>query len=67
MKKIYCSPPHITKNNCFSGNNIMKFMGRKGYGFTVPCRRDCFPEGIKKYLHREKNKAGDKIAKAMQY
>ena len=45
----------------------MKFMGRKGYGFTVPCRRDCFPEGIKKYLHREKNKAGDKIAKAMQY
>ncbi len=29
-KKIYQSPPHITVDNHFSGDNIMKFMGSKG-------------------------------------
>ena len=47
-KKIYCSPPHFTADNHVSGDNIMKFMGRKGYGLPVTCCRDRFPEGIKK-------------------
>ena len=55
-KKIYRAPPHITVDNHFSGDKIMKFMGSKGYGFTVTCHRDRFPEGIKQYLHREKLK-----------
>ena len=66
-KKIYQSPPHITADNHFSGDNIIKFMGSKGYGFTVTCRRDRFPVGIKQYLHQEKIKVGDKMAKAMRY
>ncbi len=66
-KKIYQSPPHITADNHFSGDNIMKFMGGKGYGFTVTCRRDCFPVGIEQYLHWEKSKVWDKMAKAMRY
>ena len=45
----------------------MKFMESKGYGFTVTCHRNRFPVGIKQYLHQEKNKAGDKTAKSMQY
>ena len=44
-----------------------KFMGGKGYGFTVTCRRDCFPVGIEQYLHWEKSKVWDKMAKAMRY
>ncbi len=50
-KKIYQSPSHITAYNHFSGDNIMKLMGGKGYGLTVTCRRDCFQVGIKQYLH----------------
>ena len=57
----------ITADNHFSVDNIMKFMGSKGYGFTVTCRRERFPVGIKQYLHREKVKLGDKMAKAMRY
>jgi hypothetical protein len=64
---MYQSPPHITADNHFSGDNIMKFMGGKGYGFTVTCHRDCFPVGIKLYLYQEKIKAGNKMAKAMRY
>jgi hypothetical protein len=65
--KIYQLPPHITADNHFSGDNTMKFMGSKGYGFTVTCCRDCFPVGIKQYLTQEKIKAVDKMAKAMSY
>ena len=57
-KKIYQSPPHITADNHFSGDNIMKFMVGKGYGFTVTCHRDRFLVGIKQYLHQEKSKRG---------
>ena len=46
---------------------MMKFMGGKEYVFTVTCRRDCFPVGIKQYLHQEKIKAGGKMAKTMRY
>jgi hypothetical protein len=44
--KIYQLPPHITVDNHFSGDSIMKFMGSKGYRFTVTCRRDRFPVRI---------------------
>ena len=64
-KKIHQSPPHITVDNHFSGENIIKFMGSKGYRFTVTCRRNHFQVGIKQYLHQEKIKLGDKVAKAM--
>ncbi len=58
---------HVTADNHFSGDNVMKFIGTKGYGITVTCRRDRFPADIKQYLHREKNKPGDEMAKAMRY
>jgi hypothetical protein len=46
-KKIYRSQPHVTADNHFSGDNVMKFIGTKGYGITVTCRRDRFPTDIK--------------------
>jgi ribosome biogenesis protein Nip4 len=45
----------------------MKFIETKGYGITVTCRRDRFHTNIKQYIHREKNKPGDKMAKVMRY
>jgi hypothetical protein len=45
----------------------MKFIGTKGYGITVTCHRYCFPADIKQYLHREKLKPGDTMAKTMRY
>ena len=42
-KKIYRSQPHVTADNHFSGDNVMKFIGTKGYGITV---RDRFPADI---------------------
>jgi hypothetical protein len=66
-KKIYPSQPHVTADNHFSGDNVMKFIGTKSYGITVTCHRDRFPTDLKQYLHREKNKPGDKMAKAMRY
>jgi len=66
-KKISFSQPHVTADNDFSGDNVMKFIETKGYGITVTCHRDRFPANIKQYLHREKIKPGDKMAKAMRY
>jgi tartrate dehydratase beta subunit/fumarate hydratase class I family protein len=45
----------------------MKFIETKGYRITVTCCRDCFHTNIKEYIHREKNKPGDKMAKVMRY
>ena len=54
--KIYQTPPHITADNHFSGDIILKFMGSKGYGFTDTCCRDRFSVGIEQYIHEEKLK-----------
>ena len=40
MKKIYRSKPHVTMDNYFSGVNICDWIGRKGFGATMACRRD---------------------------
>ena len=45
-KKIYQSPPHIIADNHVSGDNLMKLMGGKGYGFTVTCHRDRLPQRL---------------------
>jgi hypothetical protein len=66
-KKIYPSQPHVTAVNHFSDDNVMQFMGTKGYGITVTFRQDRFPTDIKHYLHRENIKPGDNMAKAMRY
>ena len=36
VKAIFWLPPHISADNHFSGNYVMSFMGRKGYGIAEP-------------------------------
>ena len=67
MKKVYPKPPHIVEDNHFSGEEVMKLLGSKGYGATMTNRRDRFPEGLKPYLHHEGVKSGCPKARAMRF
>ena len=53
VKKIYHSPPHGTADNHFSGDAIMDYAGRLGFGLTTTCRRDRFPPGLKNYVYHD--------------
>lgn len=54
-RSIFTEKPHITWDNFFSGDNIMKYAAEQGFGFTSTCRRDRLPKGIPtKYLHKGK-------------
>ncbi len=66
LKKIYPKSAHIVANNHFSGDEVMKLFGKKGYGCTMTNHRDCFPQGMKEYLHHEKVSNGCGKAKAIQ-
>lgn len=69
-KQIFRKPPHFTADNHFSGDHVMKFIGERGFGMTMTCRRDRLPEGLKEYLHHEKKKEGtgpDSRQKVMKY
>ena len=67
MKRIYEQPPHIVADNHFSGEEVMDLLGRKGYGATMTNHRDCFPKGLKPYLHHDKVLNGCPKAKAFRY
>ena len=54
-KKIFKQKPHITWDNFFSGDTILDWIGRQGFGTTMTCRRDRLPSDIKgMYLHKKK-------------
>ncbi len=67
MKKIYPAPPHLDADNHFSGENVMDLLGQKGYGTTMTNHHDCFPNGLRPYLHHDKVEPGCPKAKAMHY
>jgi hypothetical protein len=66
-KKIYSTLPHIVADNHFSGDNVMEYIGRKGFGITTTCRRDRFPQGLKDYLHHEKVASTDKRTRVARF
>lgn len=66
-KIIFKKPPHFTADNHFSGDNVMDYVGQKGFGITVTCRRDRLPDGLKMYLHHEKKDSNDARARVMRY
>ena len=66
-KQIFKKPPHFTADNHFSGDNVMRFIGERGFGITMTCRRDRLPEGLKPYLHHEKKEASDPRQKVMKF
>ena len=38
QRQIYSSPPHICADNFFSQDELMDYLGEKGYGMTMTCR-----------------------------
>jgi hypothetical protein len=66
-RHIYSSPPHITCDNHFSGDNVLDYASEREFGITQTCRRDRFLEGLKEYLHHEVVNAGDPRPKAMRF
>ena len=67
MKPIYFQKPHITFDNYFSGDKVMDYIGRKGFGVTCTVRRDRYPAGLKPYLHHDVVKATDMKTKVMRF
>ena len=54
-RKIFCEHPHSTRDNYFSGYQIMNWLNGNGFGDTMTCRRDRFPgETPGQYLHKTK-------------
>jgi hypothetical protein len=66
-KKIYAELPHITADNHFSGENVMEYIGQRGFGITTTCRRDRFPPGLKEFLHHEKVASTDKRTRVARF
>lgn len=44
-KTVFSKCPHMTWDNHFSGDVLMNFAAREGFGLTVTCRRDRLPKG----------------------
>lgn len=66
-KKIYKKLPHIVADNHFSGENVMQYIGSKGFGMTATCRRDRFPPGLKEFLHHDKVPSTDKRTRVARF
>ena len=55
INQIFSRFPHTTWDNYFSGDKIMDWLGQRGFGAMMTCRRDLLPAGIPgKYLHKKK-------------
>jgi hypothetical protein len=51
---IFREKPHFTWDNYFSGDRIMEYAAKEGFGMLSTCRRDRLPTGVAgKYLHKE--------------
>ena len=52
---IFREKPHITCDNYFTGDVLLKYACKEGFGLTMTCRRDRLPKGIPRmYLHQQK-------------
>ena len=66
-KKIYTACPHIVADNHFSGENVMQYIGTKGFGITTTCRRDRYPPGLKEFLNHLKVPSHDKKTRVARF
>jgi hypothetical protein len=67
MRQIFKERPHTTWDNFFSGDQIFNWLGEKGFGGTMTCRRDRTMEGVaKEYLHVKKT-VSDARSKAARF
>jgi len=52
---IFREKPHFTCDNYFSGDVLLKYACKEGFGLTMTCRRDRLPKGIPRmHLHQQK-------------
>jgi len=64
---IFREPPHVTADNHFSGEAVMKHAVEKGFGLLMTCRRDRFPKDMPTmFVQKEKTDSGPR-PKAARY
>ena len=67
-RQIFSEKPHSTWGNHFSGDQIMDYLGEKGFAATMTCQRNRLPNGIDDcYLHKEKTVPKCKIARTARF
>jgi hypothetical protein len=67
LKQIFRVRPHTTWDNYFSGCKILDWLGERGFGATMTCRRDRLPSAVPShYLHKKKT-GTDKRSKAARF
>ena len=67
IRQIFKERPHTTWDNFFSGDQIFNWLGQKGFGGTMTCRRDRTMEDVpKEYLHIKKT-VSDARSKAARF
>ena len=65
---IFTCYPHITWDNYFSGETILNYLGQKGFGATMTCRKDRFPAGVPKiYFHHERGNGVTERSRVARY
>jgi hypothetical protein len=47
-KQLFDEPVHITMDNFFSGDEVLTFLGERGWKATMTCRRDRLPRKVPK-------------------
>ena len=51
-KQIFSKCVHITMDNLFSGDEVLRYLGEGGWKGTMTCRRDRLPESVpRKYFN----------------
>ena len=43
-RQVFDDAPHITLDNFFSGDQVLEYLGQRGYQATMTCRRDRLPD-----------------------
>ena len=71
-RQIFEHPPHITLDNFFSGDQVIHYLGERGYKATMTCRRDCLPNlGLgkedKNYFNHVKGRTVDQRSKVARF
>lgn len=65
--RIFDEPVHFTMDNHFSGDNVVKFLGEKGYGATMTTRRNRLCKDVpNKYFHHRRE-AVNRRSKAARF
>jgi hypothetical protein len=51
-KQLFSKCIHITMDNLFSGDEVLRYLGERGWKGTMTCRYNCLPKSVpKKYFN----------------